>query len=88
MRTKKFDSSGYITDSNDPTLYKVRLVLDNEDDTLTIYDNDLGDDEDTEIAFLDKDIPEIDFGEKGQRCFKGLYAELLGSGSFYATWQD
>ena len=88
MRTKKFDNSGYITDSNDPTLYKVRLTLDDEDDTLTIYDNDLGGDDDTEIAFLDQTNPTIDFGVKGQRCFKGLYAELLGDGSFYATWED
>ena len=88
MRTRKFDSSGYITDSNNPTLYQVKLTLEDEDDELTIYDNDSGEDDETEIAFLDKTNPSIDFFPKGQVCHKGLYAELLGEGSFYVTWDD
>ena len=88
MRTKRFEDSGFITDSLDPILYKVRLTLGDEGDTLTIYDSDIGVESGGEIAYLDADNPEVDFGVKGQRCFKGLYAFLPRGGSFYATWED
>lgn len=87
MKTERFDNSGFITDSNDPTLYKVRFFPEESGDTLTIYDNEIGAERSAEIAHLDKDNPNIDFGEKGQRCFNGLYA-LLEGGSFYVTWND
>ena len=88
MKTKKFDNGGFVTDAVDPLLCKVRFYPEDESDTLTIYDNDIGAESGAEIAYLDKDNPTIDFGVKGQRCFKGLYAELSGGGSFYATWED
>lgn len=86
MKTERFDNSGFITDSNDPTLFKVRFFPEESGDTLVIYDNEVGAERGTEIAHLDKDNPNIDFS-KGQRCFNGLFA-LLEGGSFYATWED
>ncbi len=88
MRTKKFNHGGFITDSADPLLCRIRFYPEDESDNLTIYDNEIGAESGAEIAYLDKDNPEVDFGVKGQRCFKGLYAHLPEGGSFYASWED
>jgi len=88
MRTKKFNNGEFITNSPNPVLFGVRFFPDDDDDELTIYDNDIGTENGAEIAHLDKDNPKVNFGEKGQRCHKGLYAFLPRGGSFYATWEN
>ena len=87
-QVKKFNNTGMITDSAQPTLLSIRFVLNGVDDELTIYDNNLGPEYGTEIAYLNKDFPTVDFGPAGKRVTKGLYAFLPRGGSFYATWED
>ena len=88
MITKKFNSGGFIIGSSNPVIYKIKFFPEEEGDTLTIYDNDVGAESGDEIAYLDADSPEVDFGEKGQRCHKGVFALLPQDGSFYASWND
>jgi len=87
-QVKKFDNTGMITDSLQPVLYSIRFFPKDDDDELTIYDNNLGPEYGTDIAYLDKTNPTIDFGIGGKRVTKGLYAFLPRSGSFYATWEN
>ena len=87
-QVKKFDNTGMICDSAQPTLHSVRFFPDSDDDELTIYDNNLGPEYGTDIAFLDKTNPNINFGIGGKRVTKGLYAFMPRGGSFYATWED
>ena len=88
MRSKRFDNSGFITDSSLPFLFKASFFPEGDGDSLTIYDNEIGPERGAEIAHLDKNNPTVDFGETGQRCSNGLYALLLRGGSFYVTWED
>jgi len=88
MITKKFNSGGFIIDSSNPVIYKIKFFPEDEGDTLTIYDNDVGAESGDEIAYLDADNPIFDFGEKGQRCHKGVFAYLPSDGSYYVTWDD
>ena len=85
---KKIDNKGMICDSAQPVLLSVKFFPDSDDDELTIFDNDLGPVYGTDIAFLDKANPNIDFGPAGKRVTKGLYAFLPRGGSFYVTWND
>ena len=87
-QVKKLDNTGMITDSAQPVLLNVRFFPGSDDDELTIYDSDLGPEFNKDIAHLDKNNPTIDFGIKGKRVTKGLYAFLPRSGSFYVTWED
>jgi len=87
-QVKKIDNSGMITDSAQPVLLSVRFFPKKDNDELTIYDNNLGPEYGTDIAYLDKANPTIDFGLAGKRVTKGLYAFLPRGGSFYATWED
>ena len=50
-QVKKFDSTGMICDSAQPVLLSVRFFPDSDDDELTIYDNNLGPEYGTDIAF-------------------------------------
>ena len=87
-QVKKFDNTGMITDSLQPVLYNIRFFPKDDDDELTIYDNNLGPEYGKDIAYLDKTNPTIDFGLAGKRVTKGLYAFLPRSGYFYATWDN
>jgi len=88
MNSKKFDNTELIAKSPHPILLSVRLFLDDDDDELTIYDNALGPEQDTDIADLDKANPYVDFGEKGYFCHKGLYAFLPRGGKYRVVWKD
>ena len=88
MNSKEFDCTGIIGKSPNPTLLSVRLYLDSDDDELTIYDNALGPEYDTDIAYLNKEHPFIDFGEEGYFCHKGLYAFLSRGGKFRVVWKN
>ena len=88
MNSKKFDSSGIIGKSPHPVLLSVSFFPDSDDDELTIYDNALGPEYDTDIADLNKAIPYVSFGEKGYFCHKGLYAFLVRGGKFRIVWEN
>jgi len=88
MNSKKFNNSGLIGDSPNPTLLQARLTLEDDDSNLTLYDNALGVEEGNEIAYLDKTNPTVDFREEGYFCHKGLYAHLPQGGSYFIIWKD
>lgn len=87
-QTKKFDDTGMVTDSARPTLLQVRFTPEDESDTLTIFDSNIGPEYGQEKAYLDKDNPTIDFGSEGHLFVNGIYAFLPQGGSFYVSWYD
>ena len=85
---KKIDNTGFITNSAQPILNSVRFFPKSDSDELTIYDSNIGPVYGEDIAHLDKAHPTIDFGVRGKRCTKGLYAFKPRGGYFYADWDN
>ena len=76
------DESGRIGESDKPILLGARLILEDEDDTLEIYDCEFVPGFEKVILYLDKDVPYIMFDNRVYRSNKGLYAHLPEGGKF------
>lgn len=77
------NSSQVITNSDNPILLGVRLILEEDSNYLEIYDNELGPESGKVIVFLDKDHPFMMFDKLDPfRCNEGLYAFLPGGGRY------
>ncbi len=82
------DSSGLVTNALGATLLGARLILDDEDDFLEIYDSQIGPEDGKVIMRLDKDVPIIMFDRLGVfHCAKGMYA-LLSEGAKCIVYYD
>lgn len=77
------DHSDLVCESAKPILLGARLILDNDDDTLEIYDHASGPEYGTMIVYLDKDVPFMMFDKLDVfRCNLGLYANLTNGGKY------
>ncbi|HEC63957.1 MAG TPA: hypothetical protein ENI23_01540 [bacterium] len=82
------DTSGNVTNSIAPSLLGARLILEDDDDFLEIYDSRLGPEGGQIIVRLDKDVPYMMFDRLNVfYCNEGMYA-LLSEGAKCIIYYD